>query len=200
MPAFSTLHVSATISLGRSRRSRARRALRKPPSASAGPSSADCLSPSGALAETYSFPTGWGRKVRSCRDHVASFQQNGFDGEAALRAALDWKTREERAQQQRCEHQDRPRTFAQTPTPAPKTPARSSTPPRPSALGCLRAPGGSPRASDQRGCAGRLSWLASPWTPQKPASASAMMPCARPVLGWGGVAARTKWRSKRLTG
>mmetsp|Transcript_43586 Transcript_43586/g.138785 ORF Transcript_43586/g.138785 Transcript_43586/m.138785 type:complete len:341 (-) Transcript_43586:139-1161(-) len=65
------------------------------------------------LKETYSFPPGFGRKIRSFRDHLASYCDNGFDGGAALKAALHWQAREDRAQRAQREHLGRQQAFAQ---------------------------------------------------------------------------------------
>lgn len=52
------------------------------------------------LEETYSFPPGWGRKLKTFRQHLQAFNEKGFNGRAALQAALDWQARDEDAQQQ----------------------------------------------------------------------------------------------------
>ena len=52
------------------------------------------------LDKTYTFPSGWRRHRRACQDHLANFNQNGFDGRAALQAALDWKALEGKGQGQ----------------------------------------------------------------------------------------------------
>ena len=65
------------------------------------------------LHETYSFPVGWGRKVRNFQEHLVDFNQNGFNGSDALSAALKWQTRAETEETQKRDHLQRQAAFIQ---------------------------------------------------------------------------------------
>jgi len=73
--------------------------------------------------EKYSFPPGWGRKQASFENHLQAFNDDTFDGQEALEAALQWKQKVEKARSEQKAHAKRQAEYAAAHRPVP-TPSR----------------------------------------------------------------------------